>query len=124
MKYILILIGLISIIQAAPARNGDRVFKQENGVTFVGQAKGNQHLNWIESSDGEILKYNSATKNYELAEIKNDNLKPSGVKYEDGIKKSRSLKLVKLKNEDVYKLFSQKRKAHRLKMKYKTNNID
>ena len=116
MKFVLSLLSLVLVLQSAPARGGDRIFKQENGVTFVGQARGNEHLNWIESSDGEILKYNPATKNYELAEIKNNNLKPSGIKYEDGIKRAKSLKSVKLHNKDVFKLWSQKQKAHRLKM--------
>lgn len=118
MKYILILISLMSILQAVPARGGERSFTQDNGVTFVGEAKGNQHLNWIESSDGEILKYNSLTKNFELAEIKDNNLKPSGVIYQDGIRKSQSLESVKLNSADVHKLWSQKQKAHRLKMGY------
>ncbi len=116
MKSIIILLIMMLSLQAAPARGGERVFKQNNGVTFTGQARGNQHLNWIESSDGEILKYNPATKNYELAEIKDNNLKPSGIKYEDGIKKAKSLKNIKLKNEDVYRLWHQKQEAHRLRV--------
>lgn len=116
MKYILFLISLISIIQAAPARGGYREFKQDNGHTFIAQAKGNQHLNWIESADGEILKYNPDTKNYELAQIKDNELKPSGIKYEDGIKKTKSLKSI---HDDVYKLWAEKQHAHSLRMEYK-----
>jgi len=116
MKYLLILTIFLSLLEAAPARGGERVFEQKNGVTFTGQARGNERLNWIESSDGEILKYNPATKNYELAEIKDNQLKASGIKYEDGIKKAKSLKNKKIKNEDLYNLWNQKEKIHRLKM--------
>lgn len=118
MKYIIIITILLSTLHSAPARGGDRSFKQDDGLTFVGQAKGNQHLNWIESSDGEILKYNSITRNYELAEIKDNKLKASGIKYGDKTKKATSLKTTTLKKEDVYKLWETKQKAHRVKMGY------
>lgn len=119
MKYLVILISLISLLHSAPARSGDRVLKQSDGTSFIGQAKGDEHLNWLESSDGEILKYNANTKDYELAEIKNNTLKASGVRYRDGIKRASSLKNTKLKKEDIYKLWSQKKEANRLKMNSK-----
>lgn len=118
MKYLLIITIILSALQAAPARPGERVFKQSDGSTFLGQAKGNQHLNWIQSKSGDILKYNSDTKNYELAEIKDDNLKASGIKYADSINKAKNLKTIKLNKEDLYILWSKKQQAHRLKMGY------
>ena len=116
MKYILLFITFTSLIHAAPARGGDRLYTQENGVVFSGQARGDEHLHWIESQDGEILKYNPTSKNYEMAEIKNDKLAPSGVKYKANIKKARSINLNKLQKEDLYELWQKKQKAHRLKM--------
>lgn len=118
MKYLLIITIILSVLQAAPARPGKRVFKQSDGTTFLGQAKGNQHLNWIESASGDILKYNSDTKNYELAEIKDNKLKASGLKYGDKTNKAMSLNTTKLNKEDVYILWSKKQQAHRLKMGY------
>ncbi len=81
MKYIVLITLLISQLYSAPARGGIREFTQADGSTFKAIAKGNHHLNWIESENGEILKYNQKTKNYEIAEIKNENLLPSGQKY-------------------------------------------
>ena len=118
MKYLLIITIILSALQAAPARPGERTFKQSDGTTFLGQAKGNQHLNWIESASGDILKYNSDTKNYEIAEIKDNQLKASGVKYGDNTAKAKGLNTTKLNKEDVYMLWSQKQQDHRLKMGY------
>ena len=115
MKQILIFLLLLSTLYSAPARGTQRVFEQEDGITFIGKAKGNQHLNWIESSDGEILKYNPTTKNYELAEIKDNSLAPSGVKYNSTTRKAQGIN--SLKKEDVYKLWETKQEIHRLKMK-------
>lgn len=119
MKYILIFAFLYSILQSAPARSGERTFEQENGVIFKGQARGDQHLHWIESEDGEILKYNPATKNYEIAKIQDENLVPSGIKYSAGIKKARSINMDRLQKEELFKLWSIKQQKHRLRMESK-----
>ena len=121
MKYIILFLLLLSQLQAVPAFGGIREFKQADGSTFKATAKGNQHLNWIESADGEILKYNPKTKNYELAEIKYNNLSPSGQVYSIPQAKGKrqapkSLKRVnKLK---MYELWQKRQSEHRAKMGY------
>jgi len=117
-RYFIIFLLFILTLQAAPARGGDRVFTQHDGTTFIGQAKGNEHLNWIQSSDGEILQYNPLTKNYELAEIKDNKLTPSGKKYTQGLKKAILLNSSTITTEDVNKLWIQKRELHKIKMGY------
>jgi len=109
MKYIILISLLISQLFSAPARGGVRDFIQADGSTFKASAKGNHHLNWIESVDGEILKYNQYTKNYEFAEIKNENLAPSGYKYiNKNAKQMQSNNVKKIDKSQVYKLWKKR----------------
>jgi hypothetical protein len=82
MKKILFLIVFLNFcLFGAPAFSVIKEFKQANGEVFYGIAKGNEFLNYIETLNGDILKYNPKTKNFEYAKILNDKLVPSGVKY-------------------------------------------
>jgi len=96
---------------AAPAFNKEREFTQADGTKFTARAHGDHHLNWIETTDGELLRYNSQTKNFEYAEIKDDRLKASGQRYEkNSLKKAKSFKNTnKLLKDDVYELWRKKR---------------
>ncbi len=82
MKYLILLSLTFATLFCAPAYNAKKVCKQANGEEFICRANGNHHLNWIEDEDGEILKYNTKTKNFEYAVIKGIDLKASGVKYQ------------------------------------------
>ena len=112
MKILLIFLILIANLYSAPAYNKTREFKQADGTTFEAKAFGNQHLNWIQTSDGEILKYNSKNKNFEYATIKENRLTESGVRYERGNSiRARSIgKVNKIDKEQLYKLWSKKQK--------------
>jgi len=120
MKYILLITILISQLYSAPARGGIREFTQADGSTFKASAKGNQHLNWIESEDGEILKYNQKTKNYEIAEIKNENLSPSGQKYinphANDTQRSQSLNIKRVDKNKVYELWRKRQTDSKAKL--------
>ncbi len=118
MKYIFILFTLVSVLFSAPARDGSRVYTQKNGEIFSGHPRGDEHLHWIESADGEILRYNPVTKNYELAEIRGNSLAPSGKKYISGVKRASSRNAHSLSTKSVLKLWRKKREANRLKMDY------
>lgn len=76
------LIGLTlcgaTLLLAAPAYQATRTFTQADGTPFKAKAQGDEYLNWVETEDGDILRYNTQTKNYEFAEIKDGNLKKSG----------------------------------------------
>ena len=112
MKFLIITLILATQIFAAPAFNKTRDFKQADGTTFKARALGNQHLNWIETEDGEVLKYNSKNKNFEYATIKNNRLRASGTRYEkNDSKRARATGQVnKLNKDELYKLWSKKQK--------------
>lgn len=115
MKLLLILMLTFSYAFSVPALSVPREFKQSDGSTFKAKAVGNQHLNWIETEDGEILKYNNKSKNFEYATIKNSSLKASGTAFEkDNSLRARSMgRIDKIDKEELHKLWSKKRKeAH------------
>lgn len=82
MKYILSLLLSITLF-AAPAYNELRTFTNSDGTTFQGRAYGNQHLNWVQSKDGEVLKFSEKSQDFEYAKKHNGRLIPSGAKYEN-----------------------------------------
>ncbi len=81
----------------------------------MAKGQGNQHLNWVESEDGAILKRNPLTENFEYAQIKNERLAPSGEKFQK--RKGRNAKSLKetkrVSKESVYKLWAKKREDAR-----------
>ena len=115
MKILLIFLLFLTQIFAAPAYNKMRDFTQADGTTFKARGMGNQHLNWIETEDGEVLRYNQSSKNFEYATIKNNSLRASGTRYETNSSKraaSRS-QIDQVDKKNVYDLWSQKREeAH------------
>ena len=118
MKYILIISIMLTSLFSAPAYNALRIFKQANGDEFKARANGNHHLNWIEDENGEILKYNLKTKNYEYGVIDGINLKASGYKYKsqnNKKSKTRTNRVIKkVDKKDLNELWK-KRKALRTK---------
>ena len=54
---------------AAPALQGDMKFKQKDGSSFTGNLKGDEWFSWVEDKNGNIIKYNFDSKNYEYAEV-------------------------------------------------------
>jgi hypothetical protein len=81
MKAIILILLSFIYLYSAPAFNIQREYKQADGTTFTAQPKGDEYLNYIQTSNGDILKYNEKTKNFEYATIKGDNLVPSGKIY-------------------------------------------
>lgn len=114
MKIVLLVLLLISQLFSAPAYSKMREFKNTDGTTFMARAQGNQHLNWIKTSDGEILKYNQETKNYEYAKIEDKALKASGTKYEKNNSiRARSIGRVnKISTDELGKLWQEKQEMH------------
>ena len=116
MKILLVFLLTVLGLFGAPAYNKLREFQQADGTTFKARAYGNQHLNWIETQDGEVLKYSQKNKNFEYATIKNRSLQPSGTRYEkENSLRARSLGHVsKLNKEELYKLWDEKQEiAHK-----------
>ncbi|MEA2099068.1 MAG: hypothetical protein U9P72_02960 [Campylobacterota bacterium] len=117
MRFLLLFLLTFSYLYSAPAFSILRDFKQADGTAFKAQAQGNQHLNWIETQDGEILKYNNKSKNFEYANIKNSTLRASGVRFEkNNSKRLRSINRInKIDKKELYQLWAKKRKENRLR---------
>lgn len=113
MKYLFILTILFSQLFSAPAFNKLREFTNADGSTFMARAQGNQHLNWIQTQDNTILKYNSQSRNFEYAQIQNDSLRASGIAYKQNTSKTtRAIKNIPaLDPSQVYKLWQKKSTA-------------
>jgi len=109
-KIITLSILISTILQSAPARSIQREFIQNDGTKFIAKSLGNQHLNWLETKDGEILKYNKENKNFEYAKIENSMLKASGIKFQkNNSKRARSLAHInKINKTELKKLWIQK----------------
>jgi hypothetical protein len=83
----IVLIGLttlyISLGFAVSAIPDDINFEQQDGSIFEGNLKGDEWFSWIEDKNGNIIKYNDDSKNYEYAIIEEVNgeidLMPSGI---------------------------------------------
>lgn len=112
MKSLLVFLLLLAPLFGAPAFNKPRKFTQSDGTTFTARALGNQHLHWIQTPDGEVLLYNSKSKNFEYAKIQNNQLKPSGTRYnkENSIRARSQARVNKINKEELYKLWSLKQK--------------
>ncbi len=107
MKILLLSILTSTLLLCAPAFHAKKQFELSSGEAFSGVVKGDEHLNWIESEEGEVLLFNKQNNRYEYAEIKEGELVPSGVeKKPHTSKKTRASKLSK---EALYKLWKKKR---------------
>jgi len=120
MKIVLTILLLTTYLFSAPAFNKLREFKNADGTKFLAKGMGNEHLHWIESSSGEILKYNKKSKNFEYAIVVDERLKASGEIYNINQKNvgHRAISRVKkVTKEKLYKLLkrvesSKRRVAH------------
>jgi len=113
MKTLLLLFLASALLFGAPAFNALREFTNADGTTFMAKAKGNQHLNWIQTQEEEILKYNQESKNFEYAKIENSALVASGVKYQkDDSKRARALHQInKIDKKELSQLWKERQKA-------------
>ncbi len=124
MKLTLLFLLLTSQLFSAPALDKMRKFTNSDGSTFMAKGQGNQHLNWIKTEDGEVLKYNEANKRFEYATIKENRLRASGVKYEkNNSKRARSLgRVSKISENELFKLYeSRQKESHKKKLNAKKN---
>jgi len=81
MKVTLLFLLLTLTLYSAPAYSRLKEFKNADGTTFYAIPKGNHHLNWIQTQNDDILKYNIKTNNFEFAKIEGKRLIPSGTIY-------------------------------------------
>ncbi len=81
MKLLLITLFTFITLNAAPAFQGNRTFIQPDGSVVNYQNKGDEHLHWSETSEGEIIIFEQEKRRFEYAEIENGELKSSGEAY-------------------------------------------
>lgn len=81
---LIIFVSMITLVFSVPAYKGSINFKQNDGSSFSGKLKGDEWFNWVEDKEGDIIKFNKKSKDYEYAIIKDINgtldLVPSGIK--------------------------------------------
>lgn len=124
MKITLIIAIFSSLIMASSAKPGTMKFKNGDSTTFEGSLHGDEHMHWVEDKNGNIVKYNFTTKNYEYAKIGTDKsgapaLVPSGKKVSNS-QNAPALHPANdshLKFEQVKELIKTKAKIHRNTMR-------
>ena len=121
MKILSIFLLMSTILLGAPAFDRLKEFKQADGTTFLAKGQGNHHLNWIETQDGDILKYNEESKNFDYATIEKNNLKASGEKFEkQSLRRAKSLNQVqKTDKKSIHELWSKKREEAQKRRSFK-----
>ena len=55
LKFTIMLITLLSILNAAPARTGKHTFTQPDGTQFEGVLRGDSSFHWIESNSKVVM---------------------------------------------------------------------
>lgn len=108
-------------LAAAPAFQEERNFKQDDGSSFSARLQGDEYLNWIETSNGEILLFNKDSKQYEYATIKEEKLLPSGQKFTPGSKEKKSAPFGNgVQKKELIELWKKKRQEAHEKRRPKT----
>jgi len=114
---LILLVSMITWTYAVPAFKGSIKFKQNDGSTFSGKLQGDEWFHWVENTEGDIIKYNKESKNYEYAVVKELNgtldIVPSNVKVGDKVEGSG---LEKIDKEILKKIWKQKKEKA---LKYK-----
>jgi hypothetical protein len=112
MKKMILLLLFTSMAFSSIAYDGDIEFEQKDGVSFTGNLKGDEWFSWIEDKSGNIIKYNTLSKNYEYATIKDVNgtteLVPSGTKVTNTINSDTTL--LNTNSNKLFEIWQQKRK--------------
>lgn len=114
---VMLLLSMLTCVYSVPAYKGSIKFKQNDGSTFSGKIKGDEWFHWIEDNQGDIIKYNKKSKNYEYVVVKELNgtldLVTSNIKVGDKVEGSH---LKKIDKETLIMIWKQK-KAKALKYK-------
>ena len=121
MRHLILFALFAQLLLAAPAFHGKRTFTQPDGTVVEYRAQGDEHLNWMESKNGDILLYSKKNKRLEHAEIKDNTLKASGVPFSKvDVSNARSASAVtwaKPSKEELSALHKKRRDERLSKMK-------
>ena len=88
---IALLAGFAMNLMAVPAAPFLITFAQPDGSTFQAHLRGDEHFNWIETENKQVLVKSKASGYFEFALLKRDDknrleLAPSGIRYVEGAK--------------------------------------
>lgn len=75
-----ILLACGALVHGGPAVPGQLQLQHKDGQRFSASLKGDEHLSWIETSDGYVSVMNRISNNYEYAVLSNGKLQASGIK--------------------------------------------
>lgn len=114
MRLLLFLLLGVQLLLAAPAFHGKRTFTQPDGTAVEYRLQGDEHLNWMESENGDILLYSKKNKRLEFAEIKDNTLEASGVPFS---RAAAATGAAKLSREEIAELHKKRRDEYLSKMK-------
>lgn len=103
MRAVLLIIMTAYMLFAAPAFSDKRRYVQPDGTTFHATPKGDEYLNWIQSEEGEILRFNRKSRNYDYAVIANSALRASGIAYKKEVVRSKSIQ--RINHEELRELW-------------------
>ncbi len=119
MRHFVLLSFLVSLLLAAPAFHGKRTFTQPDGTEVTYRLQGDEHLNWMESENGDILLFSKKNKRLEFAEIRNGTLQPSGVPFSgaDAAAARSASQQPRVTREEIAELHKKRRDEHLSKMK-------
>jgi hypothetical protein len=121
MRHLILFALFAQLLLAAPAFQGKRTFTQPDGTVVEYHAQGDEHLNWMESENGDILLYSKKNKRLEHAEIKDNTLKASGVPFSkvdaSNARSASAVTWAKPSKEELSVLHKKRRDEHLSKMK-------
>ena len=103
---------------AVPAYQGEIEFKQHDNSKFSGHLKGDEYFSWIEDKQGNIVKYNKKSKNYEYTKIEMSNGKAELVATGITVNENKaSFSTPKIKNnilkEKLFEIWTRKKNERR-----------
>jgi len=121
----ILFLSMMTFAYSVPAYQGSIKFTQNDGSSFTGHLKGDEWFSWVEDKNGDIIKYNTKSKDYEYGMVKEVNgtldLVPSSIKVGSKPKKSKSVdateaSTLRIDKQTLEKIWKQKKEKA---LKYK-----
>lgn len=128
MRIITLFFFLTAFLYPVNAPSEEITFRQQDGTTFKGHLKGDEHFNWIELENGEVATYNHANKYFEHATLgKNSkgemDLLPSGKKVTRESSKIKISKSTKIDRKLLRKIWAKRYRLNKNLEKSKFGKI-
>ena len=115
MKILILSTLMASLAFSMPACDKKIKFKQKDGSTFQAHLYGDEYFSWVKDAQGNIIKYNYQSNNYEYAKVVEKNntvdVVPSGmaVNQESNVSAAPMQNAKKISQEILSKVWERKR---------------